>query len=206
MGRRGWTGSPPADDAEARKLIVDAAARCIEQQGAARLTLSDVATELGITRKTVYRYFSSTEELFTAVAGVAIEGWIAELESLVAAGAEPVSHLVEMVAFIIEQLPDQPLLALLIASDRTAVFSRQMLLPETIGIARTMLASMPIDWAELGYDDTSLNELVEFMIRLIQSMVIAPPEPPRSPAQLRAYLHRWMGPALVAGRDLTALR
>ena len=28
-------------------------------------------------------------------------------------------------------------------------------------------------------------------------MVIAPPEPPRSAAELRAYLRRWVGPALL---------
>ena len=31
---------------------------------------------------------------------------------------------------------------------------------------------------------------------MIQSMVIAPPEPPRSSAELRAYLRRWVGPAV----------
>jgi AcrR family transcriptional regulator len=30
--------------------------------------VSDVAEALGITRRTVYRYFAGTEELFTAVA------------------------------------------------------------------------------------------------------------------------------------------
>ena len=28
MGRKGWAGSPPADDAEARKRIIDATLRC----------------------------------------------------------------------------------------------------------------------------------------------------------------------------------
>ena len=43
MGRKGSAGSPPADDADARKRIVDAALRCIERQGPAQTTLSDVA-------------------------------------------------------------------------------------------------------------------------------------------------------------------
>ena len=68
MGRKGWGGSPPTDDAEARKRIVDATLRTIERRGPEQTTLSDVADDLGITRRTVYRYFSSTEELFVAAA------------------------------------------------------------------------------------------------------------------------------------------
>ena len=54
-----------------------------------------------------------------------------------------------------------------------------------------------IDWAALGYDDHTIDELVEFLLRIIQSMVVAPADPPRSSAELRAYLHRWIGPALT---------
>jgi AcrR family transcriptional regulator len=57
MGRRGWGGSPPADDEEARKRIVDAAIRLIERRGAQRTSLSDVAAFLSVTRPTVYRHF-----------------------------------------------------------------------------------------------------------------------------------------------------
>ena len=38
----------------------------------AQTTVSDIADAAGITRRTVYRYFTSTEELFTAVADVAL--------------------------------------------------------------------------------------------------------------------------------------
>jgi hypothetical protein len=54
-----------------------------------------------------------------------------------------------------------------------------------------------IDWAALGYDDHTIDERVEFLLRIIQSMVVAPADPPRSSAELRAYLHRRIGPALT---------
>jgi hypothetical protein len=47
----------------------------------------------------------------------------------------------------------------------------------------------------------TIDELVEFLLRIIQSVVIAPHDPPRSGAELRAYLHRWIGPALAARTD-----
>ena len=43
----------------------------------AQTTVSDIADAVGITRRTVYRYFTSTEELFTAVADVALSSFIA---------------------------------------------------------------------------------------------------------------------------------
>ena len=52
--------------------------------------------------------------------------------------------------------------------------------------ARIMLMDLPY----------TVDELVEFLLRIIQSMVVAPPEAPRSGAELRAYLRRWVGPAI----------
>ena len=127
MGRRGWAGSPPADDVEARKRIVDAALLCIDRHGPAQTTLSDVADALGITRRTVYRYFTTTEDLFNTVAEVALGGFVARIESLTTEMDDLAEHLVEVVAYIIERLPDEPLLTLVLANDRTHQFSRRML-------------------------------------------------------------------------------
>ena len=112
---------------------------------------------------------------------------------------------VEVVAYIIERLPHEPQLALLLAHDRSNLFSRTMLgrrratpprAPAEIARCRTLLQHTHIDWTALGYDDKAIDELVEFLLRIIQSMVIAPPEPPRSSTELRAYVRRWVGPAV----------
>lgn len=197
MGRKGWGGSPPADDAEARKRIVDATLRTIERRGPAQTTLSDVAGALGITRRTVYRYFDNTEELFVAAADVALDGFVAEIESITA-DLDVTEQLIELVAYIVERLPDSPQLTLLLAHDRTNLFSRRMLAPAVIARCRLILQHTHIDWAAMGYDDDTIDGLVEFLLRIIQSMIIAPPEPPRTSAGLRAYLRRWIGPAIEA--------
>ena len=195
MGRKGWGGTPPADDAEARKRIIDATLRTIERRGPSQTTLSDVAESLGITRRTVYRYFDNTEELFVAAAEVALSSFVAQVEAITA-DMDVAGQLVEVAAYIIERLPHEPQLALLLAHDRSHLFSRRMLLPDQIARCRVILQHTHIDWSTLGYDDKAIDELVEFLLRMIQSMVIAPPEPPRSSAELRAYLRRWVGPAV----------
>ena len=139
--RRGWDGSPPADDSEARKKIIDAALVCIERRGPAHTTLSDVAIDLGITRRTVYRYFATTEELFTAVAETALDSWIPRIEAITSGALDVTELLVELVAHIIEELPTEPLLTLLLASDHMTLFSRQMLQPTQIARGRTIRAT-----------------------------------------------------------------
>lgn len=195
MGRKGWGGAPPADDAEARKRIIDATRAMIDDRGAGQTALAVVADSLGITRRTIYRYFAGTEDLFTAVAEVSMEGFVTDVGTMTA-NLDVTDQLVEVVAHIIERLPHEPLLELLLANDRTNSFSRGMLTPDVIARCRVMLRHTHIDWAAMGYDDTMLDELIEFLLRNIQSMIIAPADPPRSGARLRNYLRRWIGPAL----------
>ena len=195
MGRKGWAGAPPADDEDARKRIIDATLRIVDRRGAAQTTVSNVADTLGISRRTVYNYFASTEELFTAVAEVTLQGFVADVKGIIA-DLDVTAQLVEVVAYIIERLPREPQLALLLANDRSHTFSRTMLASSEIARCREFLHRANIDWAALGYDDQTIDELAEFLLRIIQSMVVAPPESPRSAAELRAYLQRWIGPAI----------
>ena len=90
----------------------------------------------------------------------------------------------------------RPLRILLLENDRANQFSRRLLQPVVIARCRVILQHTRIDWTALGYSENDIDELVEFLLRIIQSMVIAPADPPRTGPQLRAYLRRWIGPAL----------
>jgi AcrR family transcriptional regulator len=196
MGRKGWAGSPPADDDDARKRIIDGTLACIERHGPAGTTLSVVADELGVTRRTIYRYFTGTDDLFIAAAELALNGFVARIEALTAE-LDASEQLVEVVAHIIEQLPHEPQLALLLANDQTQQMSQRMLQINVITRCRIILQHTNIDWAASGYDDAELDSLVEFLLRIIQSMVIAPREPTPTADELRAFLRRWVAPAIT---------
>ena len=56
-----------------------------------------------------------------------------------------------------------------------------------------------VDWAAAGFDDGSVDELAEHLLRVIQSFVIDAGRPPRTGEQMRAYLRRWVSPALKIG-------
>jgi len=172
--------------------------RCVDRRGPAVTTLADVAAELSVTRQTVYRYFPGTDELFTAVGQVAVEAYIDDLVAHLRWRTEPADWVVEALASAIERLPDHPYLTLLLVAGRPGAFSRGMTSGTGIRISRTLLERSRVDWSGAGFSDVDVDELVELMLRVLQSMVIDPPDPPRSGAVLRRYLERWIAPAIVA--------
>lgn len=197
MGRKGWGGAPPADDEEARKRIVDAAIHSMERRGPKGTSLSIIAADLGITRPTVYRYFATIDELVTAAGDVALGGWTARIADLTSGIDDPVALLVEAVAYLVERLPQEPLLTSLLETDRTRLLSRQMVMGESIARSRILLQHTGIDWDALGYRGSDFDDLVEYLLRIIQSMVLVPPHPPRTASELRAMLRHWIGPVVM---------
>jgi AcrR family transcriptional regulator len=194
--RHGWGGSPPVDEHEARTRIIEAAIRCVDRKGPTEFSLSDVANELGVIRQTVYRYYPSTDELFVAVGRFAVESFVDELERHLRRITDPSDWVVEALATTIEWLPERPHLTLLLQAGRTEPFTRGTTSTTAVAVGREVFKRSRIDWIAAGFASRDLDELIELMLRLIQSMVIDPPEPPRSPAQLRRYLHRWIAPAV----------
>ena len=88
------------------------------------------------------------------------------------------------------------------SSAASDVYKRQVL-PDAISRSRIMLEHTGVDWASLGYRGTAMDELVEYLLRMIQSMVIAPSDPPRSSPALRSYLRRWIAPVLSREQSLS---
>jgi AcrR family transcriptional regulator len=196
--KRGWGGDPPRDDDEARARVVEAAKRCIQRHGPRKTGLSDVAQELGVTRQTVYRLYATTEELLLAVAAAGADEYLDRLAEHVAGLTDPTEIVVESIAHTVERLPREPVLGLLLATGRADLFARGVTSAGSMVFARTMLDRLPVDWAAIGYDDVELDGLAEFGLRVLQSMVLDPPGR-RNRGDLRAWLRRWVGPAVQRG-------
>jgi len=197
--RHGWAGSPPADESEARGRIIEAAMRCVDRDGPEKFALRGVALELGVIRQTIYRYYASTDELFAAVAEAAAEGFVEDLTQHLRHIARPADWVVEALASAIEWLPARRYLTLLLAAGRPEPFVHGVTSPTSMEIGRELFKRSHLDWAAVGYDECRLDELIELMLRLLQSMTIDPPSPRRTGLELRDYLRRWIAPAVAAG-------
>jgi len=194
---RGWKGDPPRDDAEARERIIDAAMRCVEHYGPHKTGLSNVASALGVTRQTIYRHFESTEDLMLAVGATAADAFLDELAEHVAHLSDPADAIVESLAHTFERLPHEPFLGILLTTGRSETFLKNVTSPQAMAFGRAMLARMNVDWEDAGYTGEEVDGLVEFSLRMLQSLVLDPPRGRRG-AALRAYLKRWMAPSVHA--------
>ncbi|BBX34289.1 MULTISPECIES: TetR/AcrR family transcriptional regulator [Mycolicibacterium] len=196
MRTHGWAGSAPATDEEAVARILAAAGKAIDERGA-DFSIADVARTLGVTRQTVYRYFPSTEALLVAAAVHAASDFLDRLAAHLAGITDPVEAVTEAIATALEWLPKDKHIGLLIAPGRADSHTESVTSDMAVDFARAVLRRFDVDWQGLGFTDTDLDELAEHLLRIIQSFVIDPGRPPRTGPELRAYLRRWVGSAVV---------
>lgn len=191
----GWSGAKPASDEEAVARILGAAGKVIEERGA-DFSISDVARTVGVTRQTVYRYFSSTESLLIAAAVHAVDGFLDRLAAHLAGISEPAEAVAEAVATALEWLPREKYIGLIMVPGGSS-HVQSVTSDIALRFARDMVGRLDVDWTAYGFDDAALDQLSEHLLRVIQSFVIDPGRPPRTGDALRAYLRRWVGNAVL---------
>ena len=175
MRAHGWAGSPPANAAEARALILQVTRDRLAANGAT--STAEVAEALGVTRQTVYRYFPTTEDLLNAAATAAVADLTADLGEhvrahLAATGGDAGEAAVEVVAYVFEHLRDDPALNRMLAPGRMSGTVADLTSASSIDIGRTLITEFGIDWEALGWDDVRQRELVEHLLRTLQSLVL----------------------------------
>lgn len=197
MRRHGWGGDMPVDDDQARERIVAVARVLIDEHPDRVPSISEVADRLSVTRQTVYRYFPSTQALLVASVSSGIDAFLADITAHLAGTCGAADAVVEGIAFTYEQIHDRPALALLVRSGSGP--AHEVTSPTSLLLGRSILDRLPVDWDEAGLSGDDLDELVERMLRTLQSLIIDPGSPPRTPPELRRFLHRWIGPSVQAG-------
>ncbi len=191
----------PLDEAQARRRILTATRECLAVDGVKGAGLSDVARAVGVTRQTVYRYYTTTEELLNAAALDAVGDLLDQIaahlqEFLLRTGGDAGAAVVEVLAYVYEHLRDDPSLHRLLTPGRLSGAVKELTAPSSILIGQSLLTRFPVDWEAIGLDEIGQRELVEHLLRTLQSLVLDPGTPERSGVQLRAYLDRWVAPAL----------
>lgn len=199
MRSHGWGGRPPADATEARARILTATRARLTAAGTT--STSEIAELLGVTRQTVYRYFPTTEDLLNAAAmdaAVDLQDQLVEhaVDHLADGTVDAAEVVVEVVAYVYEHLRDDPALNRLIAPGRISSTVAGLTAPSSIALGGKLLAGIGIDWSRVGLAEDERLELVEHLLRTLQSFVLDPGDPARTGEELRDYLRRWVAPAL----------
>jgi len=145
----------------------------------------------------VYRYFSSTEALLVSAAVHAVDGFLDRMTAHLAGIHDPAQAVTEAVATALEWLPREKYIGLLMVPGG-ATHVESVTSDIALQFGRDMVQRLDVDWTAAGYGDADIDELAEHLLRIIQSFVLDPGRPPRQGDDLRAYLGRWVGSALLS--------
>lgn len=195
--RRGWDGRPPSNDDEASARIVEAAVKLISETGS-DVSIADVAASLGVIRQTVYRYFPTADSLMHAAAIASVDGFFDRLAASVRGITDPAEAMSEGVVFALEEVTRTPHLGILLSEPYLHSHSGNLASDEAQTFGMRMLTRFDVDWDKYGYDESAQRELVEFTLRVMLSFFVAPNEPARSRDELRRFIRRWLGGAILA--------
>lgn len=197
MRTHGWLGEPPKTDDEAAARILAATHRCVAERGG-QTTIAHVAAELGVSRATVYRYFPSTTALLRAAAAEGTRRFLQSLAERLSGFDDVADAIIEGVVQTVAAVPNEPYLQVLLEEPSHNLL-RSITSETARGIGTSVLIeNTAIDWTRISPAPGALDELVEWSLRIVQSFLTNPGEPPRTSDQLRAHLQRWLGPAIRA--------
>ena len=190
--REAWDGDPPHRTA-ARERLLEVAALCVARDGISGTGIAHVALEAGVSRPTVYRYFKDREELIRSVllqAGLRLAN---EVQEHIRGFEGPGEKIVAATLFTLRAIQENPVLRQVW---QPAMFDATVLKgftqPASITFTRVALSEI-ID--ATGWDEDEAAESMEFMLRMILSL-LATPEPRRTEEELREFLRRRLVPAL----------
>lgn len=199
MRSRGWAGKTPASDEEAIARILDAVDQVVAENGSA-IRIADVARTLGVTRQTVYRYFPNGDALLMASAMRAVDGFIDQVIQHASGLSDPVTAIVESLSFGIEKLAGDPQLENLLTQRQDGEAVTSLTSQTATTFCLSVFRRLDVDWALHGYDTAGLGELAEMTLRTVQSILTDPGQRPLRGIELRRFITRWLGPAILYPR------
>ncbi|MBW0015570.1 MAG: TetR family transcriptional regulator, partial [Mycobacterium sp.] len=96
------------------------------------------------------------------------------------------------------QLAKDQYLSLVLQPGKASAFTAGVTSDMAIAFGRTMLQRFDVDWEAAGFSDDKLDELIEIMLRTLQSLIVDPGRPPRTGTALRNFLEMWIAPSVRA--------
>src|SRR5277367_1362211 len=156
----------PTSADEARERILAAAERCIDRHGIRKTTMDDVACEVGLSRPSVYRYFTDRDDLL-------VELITGHARALLDRARKSISRQ--------SDLPDQIVETVLYTADhgRRDPLTRHVIDPDGTSLGRRMIAS--------GTTEMMRAEIWDSVLDVAGANNELPPGLPRSDIRL------WLG-------------
>ena len=187
------------DDEEARRRLIEAAARCILRRGTANIRVAEVSDEAGVARSTLYRYFATRDELILALLVGRMD---AALDRIVGALPHPhdaAASLVDLILEPIELVDGNPLNEALFSTESAGLITSLGLSSEAIiDVMTNHFRPLFEEWRAGGklHDDLDVRETVRWL-NSVALVLLAPPWRRRSNDAKRTFIEQYVVRALV---------
>lgn len=181
-----------------RDRLLDATFEVAATHGLSRLSVGDVAKAAGLSRQTLYKHFSSREDLISQTvlreAGRLVEGALAAAEP----HDDPLASLESAIAEALRQVRNHPLLDRLVATEPEA------LLPLLIDGESSVLSVVDLICRQMLEDrlpdlpEPDVRSAADLLSRMLISYSVRPPE--AEPEAVARFLSLALWGALAAPR------
>lgn len=158
--------------------IFEGALSALARQGPRKLAMSDVCEEAGIARGTLYRYFSSKEELLEALADYVSSLLSASLEEQIAEHHEPIARVEVVVDTLIgfwERHPEMSRIGRLETAFSLSYVERRVL-PRFRVVLHEVLDPVLSENALVKNGTATVDDIVDVMLRVAFSHFFVPME------------------------------
>ncbi|HVX70237.1 MAG TPA: TetR family transcriptional regulator [Mycobacteriales bacterium] len=192
---------PVASAPDARGRVVGAAERCFAQYGVAKTTVEDVARLAGISRATVYRYFpGGRDEIVLAALLASANEFLPQLPARLRTARSLGDSIVELIVSAVDWMRSEPWRAALLAAPLSrALSAADAAAPYALCSAFIEPYFAAARDAGLVRSQVGLDDAVEFVVRIIHSLLVVPGHQDRDDGMLRRYVRTFVVPALLVG-------
>lgn len=203
MARLRWGADAPQGADEARRRLIDAAEACIDRLGLAKTTLEDVAAEANVSRATIYRYFDGRDELVLGVLLRELERspdpFEGDLDG-VRTPDELADLIVSSSVVLLQRIRTNPKLQLLLSTEGAGVSAT--IQGASAALFRGYAAELrpllvQLQGRGLARSDVQPDELSEWILRVILSLLTVDGPVPRDADDERRLLRAFLVPALL---------
>ena len=180
--------------------MLDATGRCIVRNGSSRIQMADVAREAGVSRSTVYRYFSTRDdlvvELMASRTDAALERIVADLPT----PDDAASTLPELILAPLRLVEGNPLNEALFSPESRSLFVSSFGVGTDRSVDTAMKHFGPLldHWLATGqiHADLEPRDTIRWLTA-VSFLLLTPPWNDMSLEERREYVDRYLVRALV---------
>jgi AcrR family transcriptional regulator len=187
---------------ESRDRVVEAAERCFAQYGVAKTTVEDVARLAGSSRASVYRYFpGGRDEIILAALLASAHEFLPQIPARLRSARSAGEAIVELIVSAVDWVRSEPWRASLLATPLSRTLSAaDAVAPYAVCADFIAPYFAAAQRAGLVRTQVGLDDAVEFVVRMIHSLLVVPGHRDRDDAETRRYVRTFVLPALLVSR------